>query len=275
MTPEARKVEALLAMGRADEAASLAESLPEREVPTPEFLRLRGRALRAAGRLFDAEGSFREALALTPGDAGLLADLATTLLGQKRHREALAFAREAMSVRPEVAAFHALVGVLAEALGLDEEAGRELGAARALSPGDAESHVVYGFHVLRQGRAPEAESAFRDALRVDPQRSEAHHGLARALAEQGRKEEGRLAWADALSLDPNLVDLRLQRALDPAPPGDWRHALAGMPHWLSYGLAVAGMAGALLFPWLALPAFGLALVGPVTRFLLQRQEESA
>ncbi len=274
MTPEARKVEALLALGRADEAASLAESLPEREVPTPEFLRLRGRALRAAGRLFDAEGSFREALALAPGEAGLLADLATTLLGQKRHREALAFAREAMAVRPDVAAFHALVGVLAEALGLDEEAERELGAARALSPRDAESHVVYGFHVLRQGRAAEAEAAFRDALRADPQRSEAHHGLARSLADAGRRDEAKVAWADALALDPNLVDLRLSQKLSPLPAADWRHAIADMPHWLSYGFAVGGMMSALLFPWLALPAFAAALVGPVMRFWLQKQEES-
>ncbi len=273
MTPEARRVEALLSMGRADEAASLAETLPEREAPTPGFLRLRGRALRAAGRLFDAEGSFREALALSPGEAGLLADLATTLLGQKRHREALSFAREAMSVRPDVAAFHALVGVLAEALGLDEEAGRELAAARALSPGDAESHVVYGFHALRQGRVAEAEGVFRDALRADAQRSEAHHGLARALAEQKQLDAARVAWADALALDPTLIDLRLQRALDPVAPGDWRHTLASMPHWLSVGLGVGGSFLLLTLPLLALPAWLLALSGPTTRAWLDWKEK--
>lgn len=271
MTPEAKKVEALLSLGRAEEAAALAENLPDREAPTPEFLRLRGRALRAAGRLFDAEGSFREALSMAPGEAGLLADLATTLLGQKRHREALTFAREAMSVRPDLAAYHALVGVLAEALGLDEEAERELGAARALSPGDAESHVVYGFHVLRQGRAAVAEGAFRDALRVDPQRPEAHHGLARALADRGALVEARIVWKDALSLDPSMIDLRLQRALDPAAAGDWRTALASMPHWLSIGLALGGMSGSLLFPWLAIPFFAAAIVGPAMRFWLDHR----
>ena len=264
MTSEAKRVEALLSLGRAEEAASLADSLPEREAPTPEFLRLRGRALRAAGRLFDAEGNFREALAMSPGDAGLLADLATTLLGQKRHREALAFAREAVSVRPDLAAYHALVGVLADAMGLEEEAESELGAARALSPGDAESHVVYGFHVLRQGRTEVAESAFRDALRVDPQRPEAHHGLARALAERGMLAEARTAWADALSLDPSMGDLRLQRSLD--RDVDWRHSLAAMPAWLSAGLAVGGMVGSLAWPWVAIPFFLGALSGPGMRF---------
>lgn len=273
MTPEAKKVEALLHMGRAEEAASLAESLPEREAPTPEFLRLRGRALRATGRLFDAEGSFRDALALSPGDAGLLADLATTLLGQKRHREALVFAREAVSARPDTAAYRALVGVLAESLGMDEEAGRELGAARALAPGDADLHVTYGFHVLRQSRPQEAEAAFRDALRVEPNCPEAFHGLARALNDLRQKDLARLAWRDALSLDPTLTDLRLQKALDPAAQGDWRHAVADMPTWLSIGLALAGMAGSLVTPLAALPCFGAALVGPGMRYWLQRQGE--
>ncbi len=273
MTPEARKVEALLHMGRAEEAASLAESLPEREAPTPEFLRLRGRALRATGRLFDAEGSFRDALALSPGDAGLLADLATTLLGQKRHREALAFAREAVSAKPDVAAYRALLGVLAESLGMDEEAARELDAARSLAPGEADLHVTYGFHVLRQGRPEVAEAAFRDALKSEPNCAEAFHGLARALAQRGQKPEARLAWKDALSLDPTLTDLRLQRQLDPAAEGDVVDKLAAMPSWLSVGLAVLGMAGGLVTPLIALPLFAAALVGPAARLWAERRGE--
>lgn len=271
MTPEARKIEALLTLGRSDEAVKLADSLPEREAPTPEFLRLRGRALRASGRMFDAESTFREALSLSPGDAGLLADLATTLLGQKRHREALAFAREATSVRPEVSAYHALAGFLAESLGFDEEAERELAAARGLAPGDADSHVVYGFLVLRQGRAAQAEAAFRDALRADPQASEAHHGLARALAEQGDRERGLLAWNDARAIDPTLHDLKLDRLLEPPPPPDWRVRLAEMPHWLSLGLAGCGMVVSLLFPALTVALFGFALMGPAMRFWIDRE----
>jgi tetratricopeptide (TPR) repeat protein len=271
MTPETRKIEALLHLGRADDAVQLADTLPERETPTPGFLRLRGRALRAAGRMFDAESSFREALALAPGDAGLLADLATTLLGQKRHREALAFAREAVSVRPELSAYHALAGFLAESLGFDEEAERELSAARGLAPDDAESHVVYGFLMLRQGRAAEAEGAFRDALRADPQAAEAHHGLARALAERGDRVGGQAAWDDARALDPTLLDIRLDRQLSPPPPPGWKARVAEMPQWLSVGLAAGGMSVSLLFPWLALPLFALALTGPAFRLWIERE----
>ncbi len=273
MTPEARQIEALLNLGRADDAVRLAESSPEREAPSAEFLRLRGRALRASGRMFDAEGTFREALSLTPGDAGLLADLATTLLGQKRHREALAFARDATSARPEVSAYHALTGFLAESLGFDEEAERELDAARGLSPGDANSHVVYGFLVLRQGRAAQAEAAFRDALRANPQASEAHHGLARALAEQGHREEGKRVWNDARAIDPTLHDLKLDRLLEPPPPPGWRSRLADMPAWLSLGFAAGGMSLSLFAPALTLVLFALALVGPAMRLWIERESE--
>lgn len=282
MTPEHKKVEALLAMGRADEAVALADRLPGRETPSVEFLRLRGRALRAAGRVFDAEASFREALALQPGDPVLLADLATTLLGQRRLKDALPFAREAVALRPDVAAFHCLRGVIAESLGNDDEAETALLTARELAPTDAEAHTVYGYHALRQSRVADAERAFADALALHPDRAEALRGLARCAASRGDWPAARTRWLDALSADPRQNDRELASSLVLGHPALAPvRALARIPVGVS--LAFAVFAGALLFVFGdapgalagALAFLSFAALGPLARAGLTRRLRAA
>lgn len=272
MTPEFRKVEALLALGRTEDAASLVDRLPAREAPTPEYLRLRGRTLRAAGRVFDAESAFREALAMQPGDAVLLADLATTLLGQRRLKEAHALAREASALRPDVPAFHCLSGVIADALDLEDEAERELLAARILAPGDAEAHTVYGWHALRAGRPAPAEDAFRAALAIQPDRVEALRGLARCAAARGDWAAARVKWLETLGVDPRQHDRVLQRAMLLGHPAlGPLHACTRVP--IGVSLALAAMALGFLFgfptepgvPALAAGLFALSAAGPLAR----------
>ena len=274
MSREFRKVEALLAMGRSDEAAALADRLPEREHPTAEYLRLRGRALRAAGRVFDAEASFREALGIAPQDPALLADLATTLLGQKRLGEARAHAREAVALRPDVAAYHCLAGVIADALGDAASARAELQAARTLAPTDAEAHVVYGWHAVGCGEHAEAEGAFRAALAIAPQRAEAHRGLARTHAGQGRWEEAREVWIQALALDPMQRDRVLAKAMILGDPTlRPLRSLTGVPIRVSAGLVALGSITAAFWPGpvglvLSTLLFSGALVSPLARVAL-------
>lgn len=272
MTPEFRKVEALLALGRSDEAAALVDRLPHRETPSPEYLRLRGRALRAAGRVFDAERAFRDALGMQPGDPGLLADLATTLLGQRRLKEAHALAKEAAALRPDVAAYHCLAGVIADSLDLEDEAERELMVARELAPGDAEAHTVYGWHALRGGRPDDAEAAFRAALGIHPDRVEALRGIARCFAARGQWDVARLRWLEALSLDPRQKDRVLQRSMLLGHPAmSPLLACTRVPIGVSLALAIAGAAFLYAFRTergaaiMAAAFFALSAAGPLAR----------
>lgn len=275
VVPEFRKVEALLQMGRSEEAVALVGRLPQRESPNADYLRLRGRALRAAGRHFDAEESFREALALAPSDAGLLADLATTLVGQKRFQEAIPFARDAVSARPEVAAYHALLGFCAERLELLDEATRALDQARVLAPADAEAHTVYAFHAFGRGKLDDAERAFRDALACDPRRSQALRGLARVALSRGDEVSARERWLEALSCDPRLQDARLAALLVPKDPAVERiRRLGRMPLWSSLLLALGGASllwwnpSALATEIAAVGLFAVASIGPIARQVL-------
>lgn len=246
LSPELRRVEALLAMGKAGEAALLAERLPERDTPSVDFLRVRGRAFRAAGRVLDAEANFREALSLSPGDPALSADLATTLAAQHRFKDALPFAREAVELRPGAAAYHALLGFVADRLDYSTEARRALETARELAPADAETHTVLGFHLLRVGEHAPAIEAFEAAISADPRRAEAFHGLSRALLAGGQWQSAVTAWTEALGIDPSRRDRQLDRDLRLKRPGLRPvHRLAGIPAELS--LAVALIAAGLLW----------------------------
>ncbi len=265
MSPELRKVEALLAMGKPAEAALLAERLPARESPTPEYLRVRGRAFRAAGRAVDAELSFREALSLSPGEPGIAADLATTLVAQHRHKDALPFAREAVSLRPSVAAYHALLGFIAERLEYTSEARQALETARELAPGDAETHTVLGFHLLRVGDAARAVEVFEAAIGADPRRAEAFHGLAKAQAGAGRWQPARTAWAEALSIDPSQRDRALERKIRLLHPALRPvHRVAAVPPVFSLVLAL--VAGALLWLGRSGTGFGAPFAVPALAF---------
>lgn len=246
--------------------------LPARDSPDAEFLRLRGRALRAAGRVFDAEASFREALAMAPHEAGIVADLATTLVGQRRSRDALPYAREAVALRPEVAAYQALLGFVAESLELSEEAHRALSLARQLAPTDAETHTVFGYHALRTGDHAGAEEAFTAALGANPRRAEPVRGLARVALARGEWETARTRWIEALRTDPKQRDPRLQPMLFFGHPS-LRPVRACMrvPVRLSAASVVVGGV-LLLFAPEAVPAqilsialFAFASAGPLAR----------
>lgn len=275
MSPEFRKVEALLALGRAEEAVALLEGLPARANPSPTYYRLRGRTLRASGRLFDAEAAFREGLALAPQEPSLLAELATTLYGQRRMKDALPYAREAVTLRPDVAAWHCLVGVIAESLEQDAEAERAFGLARVLAPTDAGTHTTHGWLLLRQDRVDAAEEAFRQALANDPGRPEALRGLARCALRRGDWSVARARWLETLSADPLQKDAQLQRALVLGHPAmGWLRLCVRQPILLSVlFLLLAGLAwwwdlhgaisGGLLL---------LAISGPASRVLLRAPE---
>lgn len=272
MSPEFRKAEALLAMGRAEEAAAMMDGLPARETPDADFHRLRGRALRAAGRVFDAEAAFRDALSLSPNDPKLLADLATTLLGQRRLKEAIPYAREAVSLRPETPAFYCLVAVIAEGLNLDKEAKDSLQLARQLAPTDPEPHTLSGFLLLRCGELAEAQTAFEQALAADPSRAEALKGLARCCMARKDWAGARKHWLDALSIDPTQRDTPLDQGLWLGHPLAWPlRLLLRVTVTASLGAAaLALLSYNLHYPMVAVVILILAALPSLTRLLLPR-----
>ncbi len=186
-------------------------------------------------------------------------------------------AAQAIALRPDVAAWHCLRGVAADASGASHEAEAAFSQARALAPGDAQTHALYGWHALRDARATDAEAAFRAALAVDPGCAAALRGHARVRLLADDWEGARSTWLESLRADPLQHDATLARSL---ALGESRfrplRALGGVP--LRTSALLGALAVVVLFLHASAPHAGvlggsLALLAagpPLARLALAR-----
>ncbi len=104
-----------------------------------------------AGRLADAEGAYRAALAIVPGDPAVTHNLGATIAAQGRHRDALGCFDEALRADPGFVSAHYNRAVALYALGDAPEAIKAFGRAATLEPQHHEAHRALGFLWLAQG----------------------------------------------------------------------------------------------------------------------------
>lgn len=79
------------------------------------------------------------------------------------------------------------------------------GAALSLRPDDAEAHRLMGSILLLQNRGDDAVRSLRESIRLDPSGARAHKKLAQAYAAQGRIEDAVAADREALRLQPEYA----------------------------------------------------------------------
>lgn len=168
----------------------------------------------------DAEtaiAAFSEAIRLDPKYALALAGRSIALTyasafvkdGTARNEtnNALADAREAIALAPELADGHLALHLFFEARTLDfAQAGAELERAAALAPGTAQVLGMYGRFAVLAGHADAGIAASRRAVVLDPLNPLSHYRLGQALYFARRYVESIAAWNDTLALDPQEPD---------------------------------------------------------------------
>jgi cellulose synthase operon protein C len=200
---------ALLDLGRYDDVIEAAASLPN----------ARGEALRARGRLPEAEQAFREA-AERDGPDRLSAEFNLAELLYRRGEVDEAFARfdrfidvynrsTSLGARDLVA-----VGNAVRYLGLREpqlfqDAVMAFDDAIAADPSDIEPHIRIGELFLEKYNSTEAQSALRSALERNQRNPRALLGLARTQAFDGDRGRAVETVRAALEINPNLVPARV------------------------------------------------------------------
>jgi tetratricopeptide (TPR) repeat protein len=192
-----------------------------------------------AGRLAQAESLYREILKQDPRQADAL-HLLGVLCGQtKRETDGIKLIKQAIALRPGVAAYHnnlgnvllqignraAAISAFRTAVGLDpsharawnnlgnalREDGQTDAAIEAytrslqLAPRIAEVHSNLGIALRAQGRLDEAIASHRRAIALAPQSSEAHNNLGVALRDQNRTREALAAHQKAVELRPDSL----------------------------------------------------------------------
>jgi tetratricopeptide (TPR) repeat protein len=132
----------------------------------------RAKAYQSAGRLREAEQSYRE-----------------ILQADSAHVETLY-----------------LLGAICHALGKPMDAIVNLEQAVRLKPDFAEAHNYLGIVLAQQGRLDEAETCHRTAMKHRPNDPVAHGNLGNLLRQQGKLDQAAACYQRLVDLDPNCAE---------------------------------------------------------------------
>lgn len=208
--PDVRdRVEHLLEVGRAEAAlALLSRDLPE-EPGDGRALRLFWLANSRLGRHEEALRWADRAVSVEPHGAASWIYRATTLLELDRHDEAVTALRRAIELAPDNWLTHYMLG--RAMLDTSAEPGELLGVATtvvSLAPEQAEAHVLLGLVHDKTGDNEAAAAAYRAALAIDPGNAGARNNLARIDLLAHRSEQAASGFQDALTLDPQSAPMQ-------------------------------------------------------------------
>jgi tetratricopeptide (TPR) repeat protein len=142
-----------------------------------------GALLLAEGRASDAEGRFREALAIEPGNPRTAMGLARSLAARGDPAAGAAVLETALATSPDIGELQFLLGSLQVRLAKYPEALEALAKARDLGVESPGVDVYRALALEALGRRDEAESTLRSVLQRTPDAPEARKQLGLLLAE--------------------------------------------------------------------------------------------
>jgi TolB-like protein/Tfp pilus assembly protein PilF len=192
-----------------------------------------------AARMAEAEAVLNKALSIAPQHA-----LAHMLLGvvqmyTNRAANSIAECERALALDRNLANAHGFIGLAKHFLGRSVETETHIDEALRLSPRDASAFrwmQFAGFAKLHLGADAEAVAWLRRSIEANRNYSITHFVLATALALLGAREEARAAAQAGLTLDPGFT-MRRYRA---NPPSDNPTFLAGRER-IYEGMRLAGV----------------------------------
>ena len=198
----------------------------------------RGRELHRAGRLNEAEGLYRQILAVDPNHADGLHLLGVMAHQRGHHELAVDLIGKAIARNGAVADFHCNFGNALHALGRIGDAEAHYRRAITLNPAHAESYNNFGNVLNAQGRIEEAQKQFRQALALQPSYAQAHFNLANVLLLQGRSDEAIIHYQQAVGLMPlfprahfNLAQALQSQGKLAEAEASYRQTVALEPNW--------------------------------------------
>ncbi len=161
-----------------------------------------------AGRLREAEETYRQILAAQPNHADAMHLLGLLQVQHRRHDLSIEMIRKAIGLNPMAADYHDNLGqVYFELKRIDEAMGSYRRAAE-LNPRHQRAHFNLANMLYMKERWTEAAAEYQLAAAITPGMVEAHQNLATTLQRLGRLDEAEASVKKALELNPKSAEAR-------------------------------------------------------------------
>ena len=178
-----------------------------RQGPSRVIRDMLGNALQdhRAGRLTEAERTYRQILTIDAHQADSLHLLGMIAYQAGRHEDAVTMIRRAIAINGQLAFFHSNLGIVLQAQGKLDEAAACYERALALTPDSAEVQTNLGNVLHLQHKLNEAVACHERALSLQPALAEAHYNLGNVRQSQDRPDDAVACYEHALALQPNYA----------------------------------------------------------------------
>jgi tetratricopeptide (TPR) repeat protein len=173
------------------------------------------------GRMDEAVGYLRTAIALRPQSPGARVNLAYALRASGRLDEAIAEYQEAVRLKPDYGAARWNLGEALTDRGRPQEAIAQYQEAIRIHPKEGTYYHSLGDALEKAGQLDEAVAALEEAIRLSPDNPYVYTSLGFILLRKGRREEAILSTRKGLAIQEARV------AKSPGDAGQ-RHHLTGM-----------------------------------------------
>ena len=159
-----------------------------------------------SGRFAEAEGLYRQVLAVDPRHAVSLNLLGMIALQLGRDANAVEFLRKVIAVQPSFPDAHFNLGIALKNLGRLEDSAAAYRAAIGETPGNYKAHSNLGAVLYRLGRHAEAASSYRRTVALKADLASAYYNLGLALDALGNSEDAAAAYRQAIALAPDYAE---------------------------------------------------------------------
>jgi len=164
-------------------------------------------ALQNKGEFSQAGKIYREVLAADPKNQDALHLTGLLAMNDQKFDTAKEFISRAIASAPDVAVFHASLGMAHAGLGDYAGAVEAFSRALQLDPENIEATFHLGNLYKNHGKFAEAEACYRKVLRQAPNHVAALNNLGNIYKDTGKFEQAIACYEKAIACDPSVADL--------------------------------------------------------------------
>ncbi|REK05449.1 MAG: tetratricopeptide repeat protein [Planctomycetota bacterium] len=163
-----------------------------------------------AGRLMEAERSYRQALAIHPRHAQTFHLLGLLAFQAEKPELAAEYVEQAIKIDAFHAPFQVDMAEIYRALGRTNDAIAVARKAVTLDPEAADAHTTLGMLLDEAGQHEEAVACYQQAIEANPEYAVAHAAMGTALERAGKLDEAQASFERATQLSPGSAEIYIQ-----------------------------------------------------------------